>query len=806
MINFLQTQYYSSTNDQGSLALANAWNGGLPTFVDSYVLNGPNGQLAQTGQFLSSGDHVAQYFFPNTPPHAFDGPIPPYEQDGLNNNQAIFKLQYTKSLGTNAVAKLYGYTYYSDWLQTGPNTTYADFIGCCSPDYELSNHTRGLNLDINDQLNSQNLLSFNASYTTASSLRANNSFYASQLTTKAAVLVDSSNPTNGMCYSATGVQGSYYAGTCQTANFKAIQGGTVVQPAAGTTCGTGTCQYLLVANGQSVTYNQVKPEFYGVSLGDEFRPNSKLTINGSIRLDDYGYQLPNTQGTAARTWWYNAYNMNHCATSAGIISTKASPTDPCPAGTSPTQLASTAATSVFYPTWQPRLGATYTLSPNTVLRASYGRFGQAPNSAFEQYNYQQANSPNSLAGFYPLGFTTPNHRIPPAASNNYDFSIEQQFGGEIAMKISPFLRTTQNQIQQFYLDQKTNFVSGLNVGKQTSEGVEFELDKGNFAEQGLTGRLTFTYTNSYITYEGLPNGTTVLDPINQAIAGYNAYTKACAPGGSAANAKQFGTAVCGSTTSGVVAAPCYDTAGNPLTTCASGDVANPYWNAPVQSLFNPTGNYRTLDTFAGGVGSTVGNVYGAPYVGTLVLNERMKGFALTPILQFTAGQRYGAPETTYGVDPLTCTGVLPGSVASDPRYQYGAAGGSPFDNNTCGQQGGATPLTIPNPYTGKFDSIGAFVTPSSLILSIQATYDFNPKVSVIANFSNVYAACFGGTKVPWSTNGSCGYGVLVAGTTGGLGNLYNPGDAIQPGLVSPYNAGFGVSNPFEANLAVRFKL
>ncbi len=56
------------------------------------------------------------------------------------------KLQYTKNFGSSAFLRVYGYTYYSDWLQNGPQTTYADFAGCCSPDYELSSHTRGVSI------------------------------------------------------------------------------------------------------------------------------------------------------------------------------------------------------------------------------------------------------------------------------------------------------------------------------------------------------------------------------------------------------------------------------------------------------------------------------------------------------------------------------------------------------------------------------------------------------------------------------------------------------------------------------------
>ncbi len=43
------------------------------------------------------------------------------------------------------------------------------------PDYELSSHTRGVSLTYQNQINSQNLVSAQASYVTANSIRDNNS-------------------------------------------------------------------------------------------------------------------------------------------------------------------------------------------------------------------------------------------------------------------------------------------------------------------------------------------------------------------------------------------------------------------------------------------------------------------------------------------------------------------------------------------------------------------------------------------------------------------------------------------------------
>ena len=135
-----------------------------------------------------------------------------------------------------------------------------------------------------------------------------------------------------------------------------------------------------------------------------------------------------------------------------------------------------------------------------MLRFSYGKYTQAPNTAYEQYNLlQQDLASYDATNFWPIGFTTTTHAIRPPTSNNYDFSWEHQ-SGDMSFKLTPFLRQTKDQIQNFFLNQKTNFVSGLNVGKQTSDGVEFELTKGDFNHNGLSGLFSLTFTRSLIKY------------------------------------------------------------------------------------------------------------------------------------------------------------------------------------------------------------------------------------------------------------------------------------------------------------------
>ncbi len=87
---------------------------------------------------------ISPYLFPGVPVHAPGSAIPPTLQDDNVNNQGIVKVQYSHPFSQNALFRLYGYTYYSNWLQTGPQSANQTFFGPCSPDYELSSHTRGI--------------------------------------------------------------------------------------------------------------------------------------------------------------------------------------------------------------------------------------------------------------------------------------------------------------------------------------------------------------------------------------------------------------------------------------------------------------------------------------------------------------------------------------------------------------------------------------------------------------------------------------------------------------------------------------
>ena len=797
--NLTATQCAANTPAAGGIGL------GQPIYLDGYLLN----NQAQVGRTFSQAQlnalgSVGVYYFPNSTNRTSPfQPIPPTASDTLLNNQEIVKLQYTKNFGSTAFFRIYGYTYYSNWFQNGPNSAFANYISCCSYDYELSSHTRGISASYQNQFNAQNLLSAQASYVTSNSIRDNNTqmFNTGGARSFAAVAVNAADPYSGYCYDPSGTlvtcakgQGAVWA------TWANLNAGTA--PALPGNCPdphvtSTTCTYLLAENSLYATYNQVIPKFFSASLTDEFRPTDRWLFNLGVRLDSFTFQGSNTDTGAARDFFTRAYNLDNCVNNiSGVpvpksgFPTPISPTQPCPSGYHAANWQNLPANSTFN-IYQPRISGTYTADPGNVIRFSYGRYTQAPNSAFEQYNTLQNDLADyDAANFYAFGRTSPGYPIVPPTSINYDISWEHHFKGtDMSFKLTPFLRQTQDQIQNFFLDQKTSFVSGLNVGDQRSQGIEFQFQKGDFSRNGFSGQLSFAYTNSYIHYGSLPSGlygSSVIAGTNQAISAYNAYTQACAPGG--AYVGKIGPnqlPLCGTTSNGQPAAPCYTTAGVAVYSCTGADVGNPYWKNP-QPFIDPGTAFPTYDIFPGGVGSS-GAAYGVPYAASLILNYKHDKWAITPSMSFAGGATYGYPQSNPGIDPATCGAVLPGVA--------GFNGGGRYDALRCGALG-----AIPNTYTGVFDPLGSFTQPNFFGLNMQLTYDVSPRLSVTGVLANLVNTCWGGTKAPWtSSNGNvCGYDVVAQGLVNPVGNIFNPpgfnGSIVQPFNKYPYAPLLGTFN------------
>ena len=834
---YLLTKFFSSPNDIGIQQYGGVGNGWPPLYTDAYQYTvAPGSFLASNYQALTS-----PYLYPSSSAaRSFGAPIPFTAEDGWQNNLIVGKLQYQKNFGTTKYLRVYGFMNYSDYFVNGANSAWlaAGTFGIApitSLDYELDTHARGVSATFADQIDSKNLVQLQGTYTFASFSHINNTQpfqQASFVRNQFATVVDSTNPTNGVCYAITAIGGnpvSAAPAVCDSGAPPAIAStyATFTQAAAGTipftgpgannisnvTCGAGPCRWFVVEDGAHGGFNGVTPKFWSGSLTDIWKPTDKLVINIGVRYDFFQYLGSDTTATSARTLFFNAFNQDNCVPTTGLQIPVYKPTigvsvlSPCPPGFAPVNLIN-APTRLGYQDWQPRAGLTYSLNPDTVLRASAGRYAQAPISAYEQYDTLEQNLPNTLGtNFYAFGFHAPGHAVRPAESNNYDFSLEHHLPRtDVSFKLTPFYRYTQNQVENVLLNPTTLFISGLNAERLTSRGIEFQLNKGDLAANGFAGQLTFSYTNAYAQYNEFANGTNVFSALNNDIKNYNAYTSFCAANPADAH--------CGSTSSGLTSARCYTTAGVADPGCASGDIANPYWYAPVQSLLDPNARYIPYTFLPGGLAAGLpAESYLAPYVSTLLLQYKHGRFSVDPALQFQGGTRYGMPEISFGVDPASGCGALGGSTTNDPRYPYGSAGGAPYDASTC-----AATISIPNQYTKQFDPLGSFVNPSHLLANVQLSYQATDSVSLVATFVNVINNCFGGTTEPWTGGGSriCSYNLPNNGVYAAVGNVYNPASIISPYVKYPYVGQFGdfntdfgtaqITNPFSMFFAVRVKL
>jgi hypothetical protein len=763
---------------------------GLPSagfyrYVNRSIYVGPTGGALTPANLTQ----ISPYTFPNQPRGvAANAPVDPNLSGDQQIQDAIFKLQYTHAMGPNAFVRLYGYSLYSSWLNTDPNQVGLSFF---NQDYELPTHTRGLGFTVADQ-RGNHLLNLTAGYSFANLSRWNNSLPSSA--NPVAVLVDSTHPAAG-CYAPSG------AGTapayCSTGARYAVpanpfaagaqltpagNGAITVANASTFTCGSGPCEYLAIQSGLGGNFNNVTPRFANLALSDTWNVTPKLTVEAALRYDSFRYDIPSatTPGGplpgngsgVGRELYTNSYNQWHCFTgpgSAGIL--LATAPNVCGNGGVPVAFSNATPKAFWYGGFQPRIGATYTVNPLNVIRAGYGRYLQPVSSAFLFYNRADENVANfDVPNFYAYGFTNPSHDQPPQESWNFDFSWEHQVRGtDLSWKVTPFFRRTRNENITVILNPITAFSSGIDALSSDVKGVELLFRKGDFSRNGFAAQLAYTYTYEKSRFQTLPGGFSALDSVNASVAGYNAYTSFCAA--------HTTDRRCGSTASNTPAAPCYDADGSANPGCTAGSVANPYWNAPVQNLFDTNATYYPYNQTFGTGFSANASSYNIPHVATLILNYKHDKWAVTPSFQLTAGGRYGSPVQGVGVAPDLggCTPLTGATVAGDPRYPYGAPGGSPYLAQNC-----LGSITAVDPFTGHFDAPGEFIEPSQLVANLGVSYQANKRLKLNVLAVNVFGTCFGGTHQAWTNAGpkyGCWYG---SGTGFQAGNLYNPGNAFAP--------------------------
>ncbi len=801
----MNSQYYSSMNDLGPhviTQLSDVTFGKPVPEVWGDFITWPNG--TRFGQ-SPSGVSAIPYFDPGSPtgrcanvnPYGFRQPpiqgqcaagtysaVPLDARDNFWNNASIVKLQYQHNMGSNAYFRIYGYTFYSDWLQTSPLSYGTPFFGfgVTSYDYELESHTAGLSFSYANQVSSQHLLTLDANYTTASTNRYNNTNFNNTAGTIATSL------TNGtQCF-------NYKTQAVAPCNDPSTSG-TFTNPEPGPAFGDAS--WRITYTGNSGFVNNVRPNFSAVALQDQWNPTDRLNVNLGLRGNEYQYDLANTSNDG-QNFWFLAGQHEFCYNPITLVpyfipQPPASGRPPvpfigfnCPVDKSvPAHPVQTVhpdgqdghllLSNVYDPTltdyaFTPSLGATYTINPNTVLRLSAGRYAQEPQTYSVQYNAKDNNLAYDLfQAFWQYGYTTPRHDPLVQYSDNYDFSYERRFNGtDMSVKVTPFYRYATNQLYGISLP--FGLGGSLNSGTESVAGAELEFTKGDFDKNGLAFLLSYTFTSASEKWGNYP-GTSVnpIDPYNQDIANFNGLTKA---GG--------GT-------------QCYenDRHGNvyPDPRCTQ---LRPGYNAPIWNPYYAMAPQALLDRNAW---YPVGLDYSylSPNVASAIVNYKHDRFAITPAITFNEGALYGNPADVIGLDPRTCTGNST-KIKSAPRATQA-------DYTTCGlaatQNGSSSgELFIPNPVTGTFDSFGQFRQPSQMNLSLQISYRISPTVKANALLANLVNACFGGSSTPWShqyppNSYTCGY----ISNYYYVSNFYNgssPNDRKANGV--PLNPAF--SQPF----------
>lgn len=845
----LTTTFYSSPNDLGpglsQFVLANtgapAGPGNIPHYIDAKVYNAPFGTPV-------ANLPVTNYYQPGQPANtAFGATLAANMRDSLVNQAGIFKLQYTHNFSSRAYARAFLYTFYSSWLQDGPVNAWAAADGnnigtqIVAYNYELPTHTYGAELQFANQLSPAHLLEFTYNFTGANVVRFNNTGYLGG--TSPANLVSRDGTGAYHCYSKTTFdEAPCIAGATRiSAAAAATPGfGGFPMPAAGSAAANAGARWTTTWDGDADgTFNTVGPRFNSFALTDHWKPADKLTLDIGARFNSFGYKLSNTK-TAANDYYTQQARQFACYDPLTdiVLSQPIGPTialppgpilaaGPCgkypvggalhqfvhPDGTVQAGVGSTLFTDVSPSSYtlqdiSPRLSVGYEVNRDTVLRASVGRYTAPPVTSAVQYNRLAGTAATKLLvpSFIPIGYFSPFHALPEQSALNADFSLEQHFPhSDVSVKVTPFYGVTHNWVQQQLIGQ--NFATNIPVGTQTNSGLEVALSKGDFARNGLSAQIAYTYTDSKVKYQKL-NGiaNSQIDNINTAIGAFNALTKS---GGGA---------------------PCYANtnvavAGTPDPACGPTSIANAYYNQTPQALLDPNGSYTpTLVSYTTtGVSdpSTTGAFTFAHNV-VAIFNYRHNRFAITPSAQFESGTKYGAPTAVVGLDPRVCGANSAASnitTAPNPLQP---------DYTSCAGTTALTPsgyLFVPNPATGKFDGIGQYTAPSLLTFNLNIALDVSKTVKANLLLANFYHNCFGGSATPWSTAYApsrqiCGYTPNPYYPGAGFYNGSGPGDkdangvAALPALSYPYGpalsqnftAGSSLPTPFNAYFTLSVKL
>jgi hypothetical protein len=718
--------------------------------------------------------------------------IPGDYRDARWDTESMIKLQYQKNIGTNAYVRLFGYSEYANTNRSGAaRRALGSGFGVTNYDYEVDTHANGVQLQFGDQINDKHQLTGWVQYRTENELRYNNFNYLNNGDTQVSNLTNGSqcfDPTTGSrapCNDPIS-QGTFSTPTGFDGNgdptgqpVSCAGNATAAAPIPAAACAAGAA-WRLTYTGNQAGVNIVTPHVLSAALNDEWKPTERLNVNLGLRFERDQYDLSNTN-TPGKNFWFAAAQQEYCYNPVTLqpvflpqAPQDASVQQPFIGFTCPVDSSSGTAVQTQHPDGQnghlllsntynpilvqsyfmPRVGLTYTVNPDTVLRFSAGRYAQPPQAYEIQYNSAEENLANQLIGFFPYGFTTPRHDAQPQYSNNFDFSYEHHFRGtDASVKVTPFFRWATNQL---YTVSVYGQSPALNTGIERTQGLELEFSKGDFRRNGVAFQFSYTFQDSkekWADFAGTNRNP--VDPYNDTIKQYNALTKA---GGGA---------------------PCYASSADvtPDPGCAADSILNPYYNSAPQPLFDKHAWYDTGLDFP----------YLSPNTFALVLNYRHDRFAITPAFTLNQGATYGTPSDVVGVDPRTCVSNLASS---------GFTTGNPLAVDYTSCNFAATPsgtLYVPNPETGHFDRFGEFRQPWQFNMGLSMSYEVSKRVTASMTVTNLVNRCFGGSSTPWSrayapSSVVCGY----QSNPFYVNNFYNgasPNDVTANGVpLNPYFA------------------
>lgn len=767
----IAAQFYSSANDIGYTPEVGKQTGiGYPMpYLDSLYYGGPLMQAPNPKDLVVGS-------FPSSPAdRAIGGPVDPSDRDGNWNGYSIEKFQYQKNIDPHSYLRALVYGEYSNWFINGPDSAQLVF-GSDPADYEVFEHGFGGSLIYANQLATQNLITAETSYNTQR-LQTYNAMFSSTdpSTTSLAptglgTILSSYGTPNGKCF-------NYVTGQPWSCFDAGSQGGCLTPSGCypgegsydfnltpgyaprGSPAAKAGATWIMTENGESAQVDDVTPHFSSFALTDLWEPNDRLVVNVGARLDHFQYATNNLEdGYPARQFWFDAYNDEYCGapgkSTQWTWNSATGSFGPCAPGLAPLTAPGNglynveAGTNVFN-VFQPRVSFTYTINPDTVIRGSAGKYARAEGSSYYQYNTYQQNLASFIAQFYPYGYHTPDHDIYPDTSDNFDLSLEKHVKGtQLSYKVTPFYRDTSNQLQFQAINAVQGTLAGLNVGTQESYGVELSLQYGDFSRNGLSGLLSYTHTQNRVRFSSI-NGVSVIDALNAQVELYNSYTSACA--GVTASSPNW--QACGSGAYPGNAAPVLRNSQSGTHDQGKLKIPNPYYSDVLQPLFDTSGWYAPYDVIPSPFNAA--NGYEVPDVASLILNYRRGKLAVTPSVHYNDGSNYGSP--------LVWPGYVPQSCSAEPDK-------TPFTPGASCAGGAIGAIFLPDPYSTRFDNLGAFVQPSELSANLQTSYDLSPRMTLTVEAVNLYNHCFQ-RGYAWDNSVTCVYSNLPSNILAPSGNF-----------------------------------